>query len=77
MITLLRGLHSIAAQRGDGLRPEFLTMTTPSPAWAGVERMGVTTTAGDAGGTSADRLVAGEKMAEVAVMPQRKRNEAR
>jgi hypothetical protein len=37
MMTLLRNLHSIAAHRGDGLRPEFLDMATPSPAWAGVE----------------------------------------
>jgi len=27
MMTLLRALHSIAALRGDGLRPEFLQMT--------------------------------------------------
>ncbi|MFK0166128.1 hypothetical protein [Rhizobium sp. NPDC090279] len=33
MKTLLYGLHSIAAQRGDGLRPEFLELATLMPAW--------------------------------------------
>lgn len=40
MMTLLRGLHAIAAQRGDGLRPELLEMITPSPAWSNIEKMG-------------------------------------
>lgn len=31
MITLLRGLHSIAAQRGDGLHPELLRRIAPTP----------------------------------------------
>lgn len=39
MITLLRGLHSIAAQRGDGLRPEFLTMTSASTSPAKIEEI--------------------------------------
>lgn len=39
MMTLLRSLHTIAAQRGDGLCPELLNMVAPSPAWAGLERM--------------------------------------
>jgi len=39
MMTLLRSLHAIAAQRGDGLRPEFLEMTTPSPAWSNIEAL--------------------------------------
>lgn len=30
MMTLLRGLHAIAAQRGDGLRPELLNATMAS-----------------------------------------------
>jgi len=33
MMTLLRSLHSIAARRGDGLRPELLAMTTPAHGW--------------------------------------------
>jgi hypothetical protein len=39
MMTLLRALHSIAARRGDGLRPEFLQMTTQSPPWPEIEKM--------------------------------------
>lgn len=31
MTTLLRGLHSIAAQRGDGLRPELLRVLSLEP----------------------------------------------
>jgi hypothetical protein len=38
MMSLLRGLHSIAAQRGDGLRPELLEMLTPSAAWSTIEK---------------------------------------
>lgn len=33
MLGLLRSLHSIAARRGDGLRPELLAMTTPAHGW--------------------------------------------
>ncbi len=40
MMPLLRCLHQIAAQRGDGLRPELTEMSAPSPAWASVERLG-------------------------------------
>jgi len=39
MLTLLRGFHAIAAQRGDGLRPELLGMTSPSQAWSSIETM--------------------------------------
>jgi hypothetical protein len=30
-MTLFRGFHSIAAQRGDGLRPELLKLFTSEP----------------------------------------------
>jgi hypothetical protein len=43
MMTLLRGFHSIAAQRGDGLRPELLEMITRSPAWSGLAKLGEVT----------------------------------
>lgn len=45
MMTLLRGFHAIAAQRGDGLRPEFLTMTAASPPWTKPEEIGDTSRA--------------------------------
>ncbi len=38
MMTLLRGLHSIAAQRGDGLRPELLRRLVPSAPWSDIKR---------------------------------------
>jgi hypothetical protein len=38
MMSLLRGLHSIAAQRGDGLRRELLRMLTPSATWSDIEQ---------------------------------------
>jgi hypothetical protein len=38
MMTLLRLLHSIAAARGDGLRPELLEMITPSATWSDIKR---------------------------------------
>lgn len=49
MMPLLRCLHQIAAQRGDGLRPELTEMSAPSPAWTGVERMGTTSPLEDLG----------------------------
>jgi hypothetical protein len=57
MMTLLRGLHSIAAQRGDGLRPEFLRMSTPSPAWDGIERTSSGAVAEDIDGKPDDEIV--------------------
>jgi len=75
MMTLLRGLHSIAAQRGDGLRPELLEMTTPSPAWAEVERMSGAMIIEDTEGKTAPEMErrAQSQSAEVVVMPPRKR----
>jgi hypothetical protein len=34
MLPLLQALHRTAAQRGDGLRPEFLRMAGEAPEWA-------------------------------------------
>ena len=34
MIALLRALHAMAAQRGDGLREELQRTSTPSAAWS-------------------------------------------
>lgn len=33
MLPLLQALHRTAAQRGDGLRPEFLRMAGEAPGW--------------------------------------------
>lgn len=77
MMTLLRGLHAIAAQRGDGLRPEFLTMTTPSPGWAEIQRMSAITAVGTFDGKPIDEGGASAQTAEVVAMPQRKRGESR
>ncbi|MBN9244326.1 MAG: hypothetical protein J0I98_16185 [Mesorhizobium sp.] len=41
MTTFLYALHSIAARRGDGLRPEFLGAVAPTPARPGLERAAV------------------------------------
>lgn len=38
MMTSLRGLHAVAARRGDGLRAELLGMLPASPAWADIEK---------------------------------------
>ena len=73
MMTLLRGLHSIAAQRGDGLRPELLRMIKPSPAWSEVERIGRATIAEDTDGNPADEMERQVQSAEVVAMPLRKR----
>lgn len=67
-MTLLRGLHSIAAQRGDGLRPELLRMMTPSPAWSGVERMSEATEGVDRKPADDLRI----QTAEVVAMPRKK-----
>lgn len=37
MLTLLPGLHAIAAQRGDGLRPELLETRTSRPISTNIE----------------------------------------
>ena len=38
MMTLLRGLHAIAAQRGDGMRPELLKAVLSSPECADIDQ---------------------------------------
>ncbi|MBV7521220.1 hypothetical protein [Ensifer sp. ENS12] len=77
MMTLLRGLHSIAAQRGDGLRPELLRMITPSPALSGDERMGSAAIGEDTGGKPADEMEQPTRSAEVVPMLLRKRGNIR
>jgi hypothetical protein len=74
MITLLRGLHSIAAQRGDGLRPELLRILTPSSAWSGVERMGSATVGDDTDAKTADDMAKHARSADVVAMPLQKRD---
>ncbi|KRD68196.1 hypothetical protein [Ensifer sp. Root278] len=77
MMTLLRGLHSIAAQRGDGLPPELLRMITPSPAWSEVERMGSAAIGQDTGGKPADEMEQPTRSAEVVPMLLRMRGNVR
>lgn len=38
MMTLLRGLHAIAAQRGDGLRPELFEAALSASESANIDR---------------------------------------
>lgn len=38
MLMLLRALHAIAAQRGDGLRPELVQMISQSPPCTSIDR---------------------------------------
>ncbi|MGX5721662.1 hypothetical protein [Shinella zoogloeoides] len=38
MMTLLRGLHAIAAQRGDGLRPELFEAALSAPESADIDQ---------------------------------------
>lgn len=38
MMTLLRGLHAIATQRGDGLRPELLEAVLSAPGSADIDQ---------------------------------------
>lgn len=77
MMTLLRGLHSIAAQRGDGLRPELLRMTTASPAWSGGEHMGRTAYDQHTDGRPADEMEHLTRSARVVPMPLRMRDNIR
>jgi hypothetical protein len=72
MMTLLRALHSIAALRGDGLRPEFLQMTTQSPPWPEIEKI-----AADGDPAEAEEPCVGEvpqsaPAAEILPLPVRK-----
>jgi hypothetical protein len=73
MMTLLRGLHSIAAQHGDGLRPEFLRIITPSPACARVERLGSVAIVGDTRAKPVDEMERHTRSAEVVAAPLQKR----
>ncbi|WP_143348570.1 hypothetical protein [Ensifer adhaerens] len=74
MMTLLQRLHSIAAQRGDGLRPELRRAFTPSWTWSEAERMDDTAAGENFGGNPADAKEEGSRSAQVVAMPQRKRN---
>lgn len=74
MMTLLRGLHSIAAQRGDGLRPELLRMVATSPGWSEVERISNAAVNDDIDGKHERRS---SQSAEVVALPPRPHNEPR
>lgn len=50
MMTLLWGLHSIAAQRGDGLRSELLRIDVRGPKWPGAKKMHSAAIVEDIGG---------------------------
>jgi hypothetical protein len=68
MMTLLRGLYSIATQRGEGLRPELLEMVSPPPQ-SSIAKMG------DA---SPDKIASPEldkcaRSAEIVALPVQKR----
>jgi hypothetical protein len=73
MMTLLRGLHPVAAQRGDGLRPELFRTSTPSPAWVGGERLGSVAIVEDTGAKSVDEMERHARSAEIVVEPLQKR----
>ncbi|CAN7298776.1 hypothetical protein LJR030_002682 [Rhizobium sp. LjRoot30] len=65
-MTLLQGLHSIAAQRGDGLLPELLAL---SPARFEIERMRNAVTSEDIGGAPAEMAKPDVQSAEIVAMP--------
>lgn len=69
MMTLLRGFHAIAAQRGDGLRPELLEMMSPSRAWSNVEKMENARVADVATTMQTDTPAEGVTSAEIVVLP--------
>lgn len=73
MMTLLSRLHAIAAQRGDGLRPELLEMITPSAARSGIEQMGSTTTLEHPDATASNDPAKHVPSAEVVTLPPQKR----
>jgi hypothetical protein len=74
MMTLLRGLHSIAAQRGDGLRPELLRVFTPSHAWTEVERVGSVAILDDTGAKAVNETERDGRSAEAVPMLLPKRD---
>lgn len=69
MMTLLRGFHAIAAQRGDGLRPELLEMMSRSRAWSNVEQMENARVADGATTTQTDTPAEGVTSAEIVALP--------
>jgi hypothetical protein len=73
MMTLLRALHSIAARRGDGLRPEFLQMTTQSPPWPEIEKMAADGDPAETEESCASEVPENAPIAEILPLPVRKR----
>jgi hypothetical protein len=75
MMTLLLGLHAIAAQRGEGLRPEFLRMITGSSAWADVERMdGASSVENTDDDNPVEEIGKNDRSAEVVAIPLQKQH---
>lgn len=77
MMTLLRGLQSIAAPRGGGLRPELLRMATRLPAWSGGEHMDGTACDQHTDGRPADEMEHPTLSAGGVPMPLRMRDNIR
>lgn len=73
MMMLLRSLHSIASQRGDGLRPELLRMIAPSSPWTDVEKMFNELSTSETAEKPADDANRQPRSATIIVMPFNKR----
>lgn len=69
---LLRNLHTIAEQRGDGLLPELLERITPSRALSAIERTDSPAIVEDADAASLDPAQH-VRSAEVGAMPPQRR----
>ncbi len=74
MMTLLQALHAVAAQRGDGLRPELLGTFTPIATRSAAGRMDGAASGENFGGNPADAKEERPRSAKVVAMPPRKRN---
>ena len=72
-MTLLRALHSIAALSGDGLRPEFLQMTTRSPSWSEIEKIAADGDPAEAEESCVGEVLQNAPAAEILPLPVRKR----
>jgi len=73
MKTLLHGFHAIAAQRGDGLRPEFLEMMSPSRMFPNIGEMENGAGARDHNFDRRDAAPECESCTEVVILPVRRR----
>ncbi|PZP54081.1 MAG: hypothetical protein DI595_01185 [Agrobacterium fabrum] len=73
MMTLLHRLHTIAAQRGDGLRPELLRMISPSSTWSAIDDAARAASVSVESERSEQQQARDRLSAEIVVLPARPR----